>query len=428
MIANFDELVLLCTNESARLNIREAVRCYEGGSYRAAIVTTYVALTFDLIDKLRLLAAGGDGDAQVASANLDQLQEQLNQGNEQAITGLLKFERNLLELFRDKFEFFGAHEFEDLVRLRDDRNRCAHPTFSVSATPYGPSAELARLHIRNALALVLTQPPRQGKAALESIRTVILAPFFPSTIAEAAERLRQTELGSARPALVNAFVDDVAFGWPTAGHPFHKKESAMPALEAAVEVNRSATLPRIIKNADKLLLSADADGILFGAAMALRIPEAGDALSNAAKTVLKGVINSSTTQDRGDAIVRAFDLSWLKADAAKAASSMSTDEIAAIQMNEIPGEIVERVVTLYSSASNYGQANSIAEKVAIPFAALFSQPQIDRILKSAETGASDLQGSHSFVRFLTAVATDNPIGKAKLNELLKKHELEHYAL
>jgi hypothetical protein len=428
MIAGFDELILQCTNESARANIREAVRCYESGSYRAAIVTTYVALTFDLIEKLRLLAAGGDGEAKQAAQELDHLQEQLNQGNDQAVTGLLKFERNLLELFRDKFEFFGAHEFEDLARLREDRNRCAHPTFSVSATPYAPSAELARLHIRNALVLVLTQPPRQGKAALESIRTVVLSPFFPTTLAEAADRLRHTELGSARAALVNAFVDDIAFGWPTPGHALHHQNNAIYALEAAVEVNRPACVPRIITDANKLLLGPDADGIRFGAAMALRIPEAGEALSNPAKTVLKEVIKSPDTLNRGDAIVRGFEIEWLKETAAEAAGTLSIDEIAAIQMADIPDEIVQRVVGLYSEAGNWNQANSIADKGAIPFASRLSQPQIEQVLNSAKTGASDLQGSNGFVRFLTAVATDNPIGKAKLNELLEQYDLEHYAV
>lgn len=67
MIAGFDELILQCSNEHARTQIREAVKCYEASAYRAAIVGAYVAVSFDLIDKLRILAAAGDGAAKLAA-------------------------------------------------------------------------------------------------------------------------------------------------------------------------------------------------------------------------------------------------------------------------------------------------------------------------------------------------------------------------
>ena len=426
MMASFDELITQCQNENARVHIQDAIRCYGSGSYRAATVAAYVALTFDLIEKLRLLAAGGDGEAKLAAKELDSLQLQLNHGNDQAIVGLLKFERNLLELFRDKFEFFGAYEFEDLARLREDRNRCAHPTFSVSATPYSPSAELARLHIRNAMMLVLTQRPRQGKAALDSIRSVILSPFFPSSVAEATERLRHTELAAARPALLNAFIDDVSFGWPTPGHPLHHNANAMSVLEAVVEMDRTGSMPRIVAAANKLLLSADADGIRFGTAMVLRIPEAGEAVSGPAKTVAKQLIKAPDTVSRADAIVRALGLDWAKEAAKEAASTLTVDEIATRTIDELPTEIIQRTVDLYSSTGSWTEANSVADKAAIPMAGKMSQAQIKQILKSTQEGASDLQGSNGFVRFLAAVSATNPIGKQNLNDLLKEHDLEHY--
>ena len=57
--------------------------------------------------------------------------------------------------------------------------------------------------------------------------------------------------------------------------------------------------------------------------MALRVPEAGEALSNPAKTVLKEVIKSPDTLNRGDAIVRGFEIQWLKGTAAEAAGTLS---------------------------------------------------------------------------------------------------------
>lgn len=189
MIADLEGLILKCPDENARSHIREGVRCYEGGAYRAAIISAYVAVCFDLIEKVRSLSAAGDAEAKTLLSVLSNLQDQQKKNDPKAITGLLEFERNLLEVFRDKFDFFGAHEFEDLARLRQDRNRCAHPTFLLSSLPYSPSAELARLHLYNALSLVLTQPPRQGRAALDSLSRVILSATFPTSAEDALERL-----------------------------------------------------------------------------------------------------------------------------------------------------------------------------------------------------------------------------------------------
>ena len=186
---------------------------------------------------------------------LDKLQDQQRQGNLQAISGLLEFERTLLEDFRDKFDFFGHQEFEELNRLRADRNRCAHPTFFHGAQPYSPPAELERLHIRSALSYVLSQPARQGKAALANLRTVIISPFFPTNFDDAVVRLRGTEIGNAREPLIRAFVDDLAFGWPDVNSPFHHNENVLVAIEAAVELHRPIASPRLTTSVQKMAKS-----------------------------------------------------------------------------------------------------------------------------------------------------------------------------
>ena len=55
-LADLDELILLCRDDKARLYIVEAVTCYRSGAYRSAIVATWIAVCYDIIDKLRELA------------------------------------------------------------------------------------------------------------------------------------------------------------------------------------------------------------------------------------------------------------------------------------------------------------------------------------------------------------------------------------
>lgn len=427
MIADIEELILQCQSQTARDHIREAVKCYQSNAYRAAIIGTYIAVSFDLIEKLKALASGGDAEATLRIEELNKLHEQQNQGNPQAVAGLLTFERGLLELFRDKFSFFGSHEFTDLERLREDRNRCAHPTFLLSESPYSPTAELARLHIANALILILTQPPRHGKAALESLRSVILSSYFPSSVADAKKRLQQSELANARPALITAFVDDVAFGFPNSAHPYYQKRSAIVALEALANLHGPLTIERAINNANKLLLSSDAETIRCGAILTLRLKDVGEGISEASKVVMRNWLKSDIDL-KGNAVSRGLNISWLKGDASDIAQTLTVDDLSSITFEPAPPEIVDCVVGLFCSAANWSSANTIATKVAVPFADRMTQAQIERVVESAATGKSDLQGSIGFSNFLKAAAKENPLGIEGVNGLLTKYDLTQYLL
>ena len=89
----------------------------------SAIVATWVAVAFDLIAKIRQLAATGDDGANDFIRTLDQAIEG-DSPNRQ-----LTIERNLLVVAHETFEFIEHRERKELERLRDDRHVCAHPAF-----------------------------------------------------------------------------------------------------------------------------------------------------------------------------------------------------------------------------------------------------------------------------------------------------------
>jgi hypothetical protein len=178
-LSDLDELTLSCRTEQARSYLREAVACYKAGSFRASIVTTWVAVVFDLIEKIRELALAGDKEAQSINETYERWQGQVEAGNPDALQKSLEFERSIIDTTHSKFSFFEAQQLTDLRRLRDDRNRCAHPTFQRKDAPYEPPAELARLHLRNAVDCVLSQPPVQGKAAVRTLVGLVGSSYFP---------------------------------------------------------------------------------------------------------------------------------------------------------------------------------------------------------------------------------------------------------
>lgn len=200
MLGDLDELVLRCRDERARRHIDEAVKAYKASAYRSAIIMTWIALSFDLVDKLRELSLQGDAGAVKKIEEYDRIHRDRN------LAASLKFEKGLLECVRDEFELISGAEFIDLERIQDDRNRCAHPSINIDGEPFSPTPELARAHIRAAVEHVLQNEPAQGKHALERLMREINGEYFPRDQRKVSAALLHTPLHKGRKALVRAFL------------------------------------------------------------------------------------------------------------------------------------------------------------------------------------------------------------------------------
>lgn len=421
MLSNFDEAVFRCIDENSRLHIREAMRCYDAGAYRSAIVAAYIAVSFDLIEKLRILAASGDMEAKRLLDELEILERKRISNDPAAIPGLLKFERNLPVVFRDKFEFFGVIAYDDIQRLVVDRNRCAHPTFLQGEEPYHPSAESARLHIRNALDLVLTQEPRQGKAALDYLRGIITSSNFPKDEADVRVRLEVSPLKRARPALIRAFIDDVAFGAATKGHVYSSLGSGVKSAEAVVSMHPGIALERYSRNISKLLLSHDADVLRAGAVMALRLPDVGNLIDEASRPAIRDFIKAPLRTSKANAVQRALKIGWLRDFAADEAKTLTSSEIRAARLPPAP-EVVDRAVNIIDSISSVEGANEIFSDL-LGIMKFVSTEQIRIILKNTRTGILDSQSVFGFNAVLQVMASENPIGKDGLQKILAEFKI-----
>jgi hypothetical protein len=422
MLASFDELVLRCADDNSRSHIREAVRCYEAGAYRSAIVATYIAVCFDLIEKMRVLAAADDAEAKARVEELEQLQAIQLKGDPTAVPGLLRFERKLPELFRDKFEFFGAIEFDQIDRLITDRNRCAHPTFLHSEEPFHPSAEFARLHIRNALELVLTQEPKQGKSALKALRAIITSEYFPTDETEIRNRLEASPLKGARDGLVRAFIDEATFGVVSKESPYYAKPAAIKAAEALVAMRPGVAFPRLCANVGKLLNEASNVSVKYGSLIALRSPDVANALVDANKPALRAFIKNPSGMSKASILDRAMKIEWLKPYAIEEIGKLNSDEIK--KLTRTPStEIVERAVQIMLAAKSFDAANKAADDL-LAIMRYLTEAQIRSILAAAQAGTADLRGAFGFESILQILAAENPIGKAALQGLLAEYEID----
>ncbi|MCT2061759.1 hypothetical protein [Dietzia cinnamea] len=159
---SIEDLTDAIRTHASRVQFREATRAYSAGAHRAATILLWTAVMQDLTDKLRVLAETGDSAASTAISTVDTARAARD------VRKMQNFENGLLDRARDEFEFLTAREAEELRRLGDDRNLCAHPSFhSDSEEPFQIAAEQVRAYARLVVEAVLSQPPIVGKALVE---------------------------------------------------------------------------------------------------------------------------------------------------------------------------------------------------------------------------------------------------------------------
>jgi hypothetical protein len=200
MLTDLDELMLTVRDPESRTYLREALISYRGGAYRAAIVSVWIAVVYDIISKIRVLASQGDKAAEATIQSLD------NAIKNHDLKALLKIEDGMLDEARDKFEFVNRLEHEDLERIKQDRHRCAHPAFSSDTLLFSPTAETVRAHIVHAIAHLLRNPPVQGKAAIEKVVRDIASLSFPRNQSDVDKLMNLQYLDHARESLVSSIV------------------------------------------------------------------------------------------------------------------------------------------------------------------------------------------------------------------------------
>lgn len=179
----------------------EAINAYRGGAYRSAIISTWIAVSYDLIAKFRELALQGDAAAVSWIGNLD------NAITNNQVRSLQTLEESILETAQSSFEFFAPHELEDLQRLKKDRNYCAHPAFIAEDLLFQPTPDLVRTHVVHAVIHLLSQEPVQGRKAINRLRDDLLRDSFPDDLESTTIFMNSKYLNRARPSLVESIID-----------------------------------------------------------------------------------------------------------------------------------------------------------------------------------------------------------------------------
>jgi hypothetical protein len=418
-IADIEALTLKCRSEQSKIYIYEATICYRAGAYRAAIVSTWIAVVFDLIDKIKELSLNGNQTALSIERNFQTYINQINAGNAQGISKALEFEREIITTCRDKLQFFDQQQLTDIYRLREDRHRCAHPSFQQAGIPYMPSAEQARLHIRNAVVHVLSQPPMQGKERLAELRKIINSQYFPSDIDKAALQLKSHGLERPSDALYNSVVDSLVFGYMTPTDELYKKQQVIVSLNAIYSLNPGFIEDRLGKQLSKLVNNIDDGEIIWSLFLVVNINNAWYLLDESSKDKLKIFISTAPFASLIPALPTLGKVPDITTTLEKRIQSFSIKELeSVISFEKLNVPIRERAIALLSESYSFETTNTIFNKAILPIFSTLSSEDVRNIIQLPTTTSADMIGANSYYTFINKVRENNIIAPEELDALL----------
>ena len=165
---DLNDLETKTLNPSARRHFHEGVLAMRAGAYRAAIVQAWIAVSIDLMAKVRSRA---QSDTWVVGLN--------NAIKNRDAKNMSRCEG---ELIREagRLQLLTSFEMKMLERLREDRNLCAHPAFVEPGETFSPTPELVRSHLAMAVDSCLSVPPILGKEIIVRLKLDLDSQSWPT--------------------------------------------------------------------------------------------------------------------------------------------------------------------------------------------------------------------------------------------------------
>jgi hypothetical protein len=351
-LTDLDDLVGQCRAETSRAYIAEALAAYRVGAYRSCIVSTWVAIVFDILGKFSKLSEECDSNAEAEIAKFEALRQN------QDIRAAQNYESEILKIIESApFQLVNKMERVSLERIRNDRHKCAHPTFIAEGEIFQPSAELARLHLKSSVDILMSRPPLQGKRALTKLQNLVISNHFPVQVPEAETELRNSALVSARDSLIRNFViscikvclrDDTT-------ELYYRK--LITALEATRRIHH-AKVHSILKTDGARLLTPDSDeeGALVVQLLA-DVQWLEEYLSQVALERSRRMIVDKDNAWRFQNVPNALRVESLRPAGCEALSTMGLGEFLGVA-DEIPSTMaLEKTLALLTESRSYNETS-----------------------------------------------------------------------
>jgi hypothetical protein len=418
-LEDLDELTLRCRNHKARMYIGEAVASYRAGAFRSAIVATWIAVCFDVIEKLRELALAGDKEAENSVKELDAMQR------DNDLTRSLKFERDHLELAIKKFELLSPLEFIDLERIQNDRNRCAHPSLTSDNQAYSPSAELARLHLHSAVTHLLQHPPVQGKYALERIINEINSDYFPSIPADARIAFGSGPLRRPRESLVRNLTIVLIKSLLQDKPNYSRRKRIAAALNALSQMHPAPVTTALTDHLSKLFRLISDQDLEWEIVFLEHVPDTWQFLDPDVCQRLRNYVKVLPPANF-DCLEFLLRFEPLQTQARHRTSHATKKELSESFLFDLPKEIADRYIAIYLGSNTFDDANAWAKSM-IPYVGDFSSDQVRQLLLEGPQN-QNIRKSFQLGSLVSALRNAKKLPVDDFELLLRSNDLDEFCL
>lgn len=422
-IADIEALIQSCRSTQSKDYISEAVLCYRSGAYRATIVCIWIALVYDLIDKIKELSLFGELKAKELEIKYERYLEQIEQGNDNAIKCALEFERNILKISKNDLLLIDNHQYTDLLRLQEDRHRCAHPSFRKSGVPYHPSAEQARMHLRNAVIYVLSQPPLQGKTAVAELIRIVSSKYFPIDEENALLELKKSSLLRASDSLVRGFIDKLIYEFIDSSSELFKKKRVITVINCTRTLYPTQVEERFKTKLNKLIVEVEDIKFQYVASFTALLPFAWNILDHTSKNRIAEFIKKGPYEEVSVFFKYYISINELKQITIDRINNSTVEELNKILNIDILKDIVkERSLVLLSNCHRWKQVNNVIDNLIFPTIENYNKEDFKRIIEMTTNDGTDLPYAAGFNKLIEFVKSRIFFTNEELNDLLIKNK------
>jgi hypothetical protein len=247
--------------------------------------------------------------------------------------------------------------------------------------PYRPSAEQARLHLRNAVLYVLAQPPVQGRSALTQLGSLVASTYFPTETQRAIVQLKNSALQKPSDALVRGFVDKLLFGFFEPNSPLRAQEKTVAAINACIEMHRPIADQRVAVDLPKIahnVPDADFSGVIV---LVARVDPVWSLMDATTKDKVVQFIRLGTGAVFSRSLVLLHKIDVLKAEVDARIKKLTVDELATATENGLGTLGKSRAIELLSGSKSWIQTNSIIDKALTPILSILTDSDVESIIK-----------------------------------------------
>jgi hypothetical protein len=270
---------------------------------------------------------------------------------------------------------------------------------------FKPSAELARLHILNAVECLLQYEPAQGKAALDRLFKDISSDYFPNSKYDARKFLANGALRRARSSLVRNLLLVLLKTMLAEATEFKLRRAVELAIGCMLEMHPASCASTIKNDLSRLFRALDTDERLIRGTRLLALDPIFPANLEDDQVVRMQQFSERLPKEHLIWLDTIESVPFLRAAATSRASRMTADDVREVAFFMLPNVVRNRVLDAYARARNFEVANEWG-RVIVAAADEFTEAEVAEIMRAAEAN-HQVSGSFQFSKVVHALRTKN---------------------